>query len=80
MDNLRTSVYRSIVKIHPSSTVLWTPTRLTQTAKKIGIEDYEMLGVIGEGAFAKVYHAVRKSDGEEFAIKTIHKRDSLSNK
>jgi serine/threonine protein kinase len=66
------------MKDRPTSTVLESLPRITIVNKKIGIEDFELLGVIGEGAFAKVYHAVRKVDGEEFAIKSIKKRDSLT--
>lgn len=38
-------------------------------------KDFKILGLIGEGAFGKVYHVVRKSDGEQFALKAINKRD-----
>jgi hypothetical protein len=44
-----------------------------QEQKKHSIKDYEQLGVLGEGAFGKVFHMVRKSDGEQFAIKVLSK-------
>ena len=37
------------------------------------LEDFEILGIIGEGAFGTVYHVVQKEDGKQFAIKTITK-------
>ena len=41
--------------------------------KRVQIQDFEVLGAIGEGAFGKVYHVVRKDDGLQFALKTIRK-------
>lgn len=39
------------------------------------IKDYEMLGILGEGAFGRVHHVVRKSDGEQFALKLLIKKN-----
>lgn len=45
------------------------------SCKKPSISDYEILGLIGEGAFGKVHHVVRKSDGELFALKVLAKKN-----
>lgn len=42
---------------------------------KPNIKDYEMLGILGEGAFGRVHHVVRKSDGEQFALKLLVKKN-----
>lgn len=34
---------------------------------------YKVKKVLGEGAFAKVYYAVREEDGKEFAVKALTK-------
>lgn len=36
--------------------------------------DYQFLGELGEGSFAKVYEAVRKSDGVKVAVKVFDKK------
>jgi serine/threonine protein kinase len=40
---------------------------------KSQMSDYEILGVLGEGAYGKVFHVVKKSDGTQLALKTIRK-------
>jgi 3-phosphoinositide dependent protein kinase-1 len=47
----------------------------TVNDEKLSMNDYEMLGIIGEGAFGRVHHVVKKSDGEEYAIKLVVKKD-----
>ena len=54
-------------------TLLSSSTLTTKAVHKPSISDFQILGVIGNGAFGKVYHVVRKDDGEEFALKTISK-------
>ena len=36
--------------------------------------DYELIKILGEGAFAKVILARKKVDGKLYAIKAIHKK------
>jgi serine/threonine protein kinase len=36
-------------------------------------EEFELKEILGRGAFSVVYRAIRKTDGEEVAIKRIQK-------
>ena len=37
------------------------------------MSDFDILGVLGEGAYGKVYHVVKKKTGEQYALKAIKK-------
>lgn len=50
-------------------------TSLQGMEKKLTVNDFEFLGVIGEGSFGKVHHVVSKVDGSEYALKSISKKD-----
>lgn len=41
--------------------------------KKIGPEDFELLRVVGQGAFGKVFQVQKKDTGEIFAMKVMRK-------
>ena len=36
-----------------------------------GLKDYDILNLVGEGAFASVFRVKRKSDSKEYALKRI---------
>jgi NIMA (never in mitosis gene a)-related kinase len=36
-----------------------------------GLKDYDILKLVGEGAFASVFRVKRKCDGKEYALKRI---------
>jgi len=42
---------------------------------KSTIDDFEILGLIGEGSFGRVFHVVKKEDGNEYALKVMNKKD-----
>ena len=42
--------------------------------RKLSIKDYELIKVLGEGAFAKVILVRNKTNGKLFAMKVIHKK------
>ena len=46
---------------------------MTNNDKKLNLEDFEIISVLGKGAFGKVYLTVLKDTGEKFAIKAIRK-------
>jgi len=52
-----------------------SPSPTPSQNKKAWLKDYEMLGILGEGAFGKVHHVVRKADGEQFALKVLTKKN-----
>ena len=39
----------------------------------MSIQDFEIVGEIGQGAFGKVFHAIQISDGKQVALKVIRK-------
>jgi hypothetical protein len=69
-----------------SKLTAWTSSKTTDmtspqdTEKKLTVNDFEFLGVIGEGSFGKVHHVVSKTDGSEYALKSINKKESAGNK
>lgn len=40
---------------------------------KIGIEDFNIVRVVGRGSFGKVYLLTKKSDSKVYAMKTLKK-------
>ena len=40
---------------------------------KIGIEDFEMMGIIGEGAYGKVFCAKDIVNNKKYAVKVLDK-------
>ena len=48
--------------------------------KDVCIDDFELLKVLGRGAFGKVFLGQRKEDGKVFAIKSLRKQEILDNK
>lgn len=53
------------------------PSKFHQREKKLGINDYNLLKVIGKGSFGKVMLAERKGKNELFAIKVLRKSESI---
>ena len=46
--------------------------------KKIQFKDFDIIEVIGEGSFGRVYKGKKKDDGQIFALKVMKKQDLLS--
>ncbi len=42
----------------------------------MSLENYDLLNKIGQGNFGYVWLAKRKNDGQEFAIKFVHLKNS----
>jgi len=42
-------------------------------SQEIGIEDFQIIKVIGRGSFGKVYLVQKKDDGNIFAMKSLKK-------
>jgi len=40
----------------------------------VNLESFEMIGLLGEGAFGKVFLAQKKKGGKYYAVKAISKR------
>ena len=49
------------------------------SVRKQTIADYELLKILGEGAFAKVLQVRHKTNGKLFAMKVIHKNKIMMN-
>jgi serine/threonine protein kinase len=45
-------------------------------SKIMSLENYDFLKKIGQGNFGYVWLAKRKTDGQEFAIKFVHLKNS----
>lgn len=55
-------------------------TRVQESKKKLGIEDFEQIKQIGAGGFAKVYLVRKKTNPDKvYAMKVIKKADSVKN-
>jgi serine/threonine protein kinase len=50
-----------------------------KSVKKQSLIDYELIKILGEGAFAKVILARKKVDGKLYALKAIHKKKIMMN-
>ncbi len=46
---------------------------MKSSQRKRTIEDFEMIGILGEGNYGKVYAAVEKSNRKPYAIKILDK-------
>jgi serine/threonine protein kinase len=46
---------------------------INQKTKKLNLEDFEIVSVLGKGTFGKVYLTILKETQEMFAIKAIRK-------
>ena len=57
-----------------------TPSVPEIPAKKIGIDDFTIIKLLGKGAYAKVLLVQRKSDSEYFAMKVLKKREITEKK
>ena len=44
-----------------------------KSSSKLGVDDFQLIKVLGKGAFGKVYMVKRKTDGEIYAMKVLHK-------
>ena len=42
--------------------------------KKVGVEDFEFIGILGQGSYGKVFLAKKKLGGKFYAIKVIQKK------
>jgi len=52
-------------------------THSSGSQKKVGLADFDLLTVIGKGAFGKVLQVRRKKDGKLFAMKVLNKKNIL---
>eukprot|EP01091_Cochliopodium_minus_P015909 TRINITY_DN578_c0_g1_i1.p1 TRINITY_DN578_c0_g1~~TRINITY_DN578_c0_g1_i1.p1 ORF type:complete len:468 (-),score=183.20 TRINITY_DN578_c0_g1_i1:143-1546(-) len=50
-----------------------TPTKEEPKTERVGIEDFELLTVIGEGSFGKVLRVRKNNDGKIYAMKVLDK-------
>ncbi|KAN0012211.1 hypothetical protein ACTFIU_007509 [Dictyostelium citrinum] len=51
-----------------------------QSIKKLTIDDFELLKVLGVGSFGRVYLVRRKDTGKFYAMKVLNKKDMLKKK
>ena len=42
--------------------------------KKLSLEDYEIVGKLGKGAYGEVFEALRKENSSKCALKQIQKK------
>jgi len=47
--------------------------------KKIGVQDFDLLNVIGKGSFGKVLQVRKKDNGRIYAMKVLNKKNILDN-
>jgi len=50
-----------------------------ETAKTIGLQDFDLLAVIGKGSFGRVLQVRKKDNGRIFAMKVLNKQNILDN-
>jgi serine/threonine protein kinase len=46
----------------------------------VNLEDFEMLGMMGQGAYGKVFLALKKKGGKYYAVKAICKKKIMQDK
>lgn len=51
----------------------------SSNGKKIGVEDFDLLHVIGKGSFGKVLQVRKKDTGRIYAMKVLNKKNILDN-
>jgi len=51
----------------------------TGQTKRIGVQDFDLLNVIGKGSFGKVLQVRKKDTGRIFAMKVLNKKNILDN-
>jgi len=49
------------------------------SGKKIGVQDFDLLHVIGKGSFGKVLQVRKKDNGKIYAMKVLNKKNILDN-
>lgn len=54
-----------------------TETLISRDGKKLTENDFEVIRMLGKGAFGKVILTQKKDDGELYAIKIINKADLI---
>lgn len=64
--------------ITPTSTVTPTPEPTpTEEVEKVGLEDFELIAVIGQGSFGKVVKCRHKTTGKIYALKMLNKKSII---
>ena len=48
--------------------------------KKVNLEDFEFIGLLGQGAYGRVFMAKKKNSGKFYAIKVLQKQRILQEK
>ena len=61
------------VRTHVETDVSAAATAASGTRRKLGPEDFELLRVVGQGAFGKVFQVRKRDTGEVFAMKVMRK-------
>ncbi|KAM3141197.1 hypothetical protein pb186bvf_006582 [Paramecium bursaria] len=62
------------------STLIFVNPTIQKPIKEVGLEDFEMLSVLGRGAFGKVTLCQKMDTKQLFAIKAINKQHIIDNK
>ena len=56
------------------------PMLLSKTGQQVGVDDFELLTVIGKGSFGKVMQVRKKDDGKIYAMKVLRKDAIIARK
>lgn len=69
-----TAATSSSSSLTESSASEWdAPVLISRTGQQVGVDDFELLKVIGKGSFGKVMMVRKKDDGKIFAMKVLRK-------